>query len=156
MLTIDCTVDHAAWGDESPLHDLSTESIQAVLAFCDETIPNEAEVSLLFTDNATIQKLNRDWRDMDKPTNVLSFAANEGGGPVTPLLGDIVLAHETIAQEAIAQNKAFADHLRHLVIHGFLHLIGYDHIEEDDALRMETAEIQALDSMGIADPFAAP
>ena len=118
-------------------------------------LPDGTEVSLLFTDDAQVQALNKQWRDRDKPTNVLSFAANEGSGPQTPMLGDIVLAHETIAREAIEQGKTFDDHLTHLIIHGFLHLIGFDHIDDDEAETMEQLEREICASLGIADPYTA-
>lgn len=116
----------------------------------------EAEVSILLCDDATIQQLNRDWRGMDRPTNVLSFPAPAGGPPRGPhLLGDIAVAWETTQREAEAEGKAVADHLTHLVVHGFLHLIGYDHDVETEALQMEALETSILADVGIADPYAA-
>lgn len=153
MLLIDCTIESENWGNADDLQALSQVSLDAILMRCGEQLPKHAEVSILFTDNDAVQTLNKQWRDQDKPTNVLSFASNEGGGPVTPLLGDIVLAHETIVREAGEQDKDFTHHLQHLIIHGFLHLLGYDHIEDDDAEVMEKLETETLADLGIADPY---
>ncbi|MBK1664668.1 rRNA maturation RNase YbeY [Rhodospirillum rubrum] len=117
------------------------------------------EISLLLTDDAAVQALNRDYRGQDKPTNVLSFAAldaeeplPEDGEPV--LLGDVALARETVAREAADLGVAPADHVFHLVVHGVLHLLGYDHEEEEEALDMEGLETAILGARGIADPYA--
>jgi probable rRNA maturation factor len=101
--------------------------------------------------------LNRDWRGQDKPTNVLAFPAgmDEAAAPGAPLLlGDVVLAYETVAAEAAAQGKDFAAHLRHLIVHGVLHLVGHDHDEAAAAERMEAVERTILAGFGIADPYA--
>ncbi|HLI19641.1 MAG TPA: rRNA maturation RNase YbeY [Stellaceae bacterium] len=113
-----------------------------------------AELSLVLADDATVHALNARWRGKDAPTNVLAFASDEApdaGKPV--LLGDVVLAFETVAAEAKAQGKSLADHLRHLVIHGVLHLLGYDHIAAAPAKRMEALETRILASLGVADPY---
>lgn len=114
-----------------------------------------AEVSLVLADDATVRDLNRDWRGKDKPTNVLSFPAEDDFPmPDAPrLLGDIVLARETVAREALEQSKSFDHHLSHLVVHGLLHLLGYDHIEDREAEEMEALEIDLLAAMGIPDPY---
>jgi len=108
----------------------------------------DGELSLACVDDAAIQTLNRDYRGKDKPTNVLSFPI-EGG----PLLGDIVLAYETTKMEAAAQGKSFDHHLTHLIIHGFLHLLGYDHMDNKSAAIMESLEIAALSQLGIDNPY---
>jgi probable rRNA maturation factor len=113
-----------------------------------------AELSIVLTDDAEQQVLNRDWRGIDKPTNVLSFPQIEPFTPIAGILGDITLARETLEREATELGKSFADHFTHLVVHGFLHILGYDHIEEADALVMEGLETQILASLGIADPYA--
>jgi probable rRNA maturation factor len=115
-----------------------------------ESIMN-AELSIVFTDDAHIRELNRRYRGKDKPTNVLSFPQPAGGR----LLGDIVLACETIHHEAALANKPVEEHIAHLIIHGFLHLIGYDHQVDEEAERMEKLESAALARIGIADPYAA-
>jgi probable rRNA maturation factor len=98
--------------------------------------------------------LNRDWRGIDKSTNVLSFPQIEPFAPVSGLLGDIILARETLEREAAEQGVSVEDHFTHLVVHGFLHLLGYDHMDDDEALAMEGLETQILASLGVADPYA--
>ena len=112
-----------------------------------------SELSIVLTDDAEQQGLNRDWRGIDKPTNVLSFPQIEPFGPVTGILGDIVLARETLEREAAELDKPFTDHYTHLVVHGFLHILGYDHIDEAQALVMEGLETQILATLGIPDPY---
>jgi probable rRNA maturation factor len=112
-----------------------------------------SELSIVLTDDAEQQGLNRDWRGIDKPTNVLSFPQIEPFGPVTGILGDIVLARETLEREAAELGKPFTDHYTHLVVHGFLHILGYDHIDEAEALVMEGLETQILATLGIPDPY---
>jgi probable rRNA maturation factor len=110
------------------------------------------ELAVVLTDNSTIRALNRDWRGIDTATNVLSFPAKNSGGRH---LGDIVLAYETIAREARRERKPFAHHLAHLAVHGFLHLVGYDHRDEREALVMEDAERAILGQLAIPDPYRA-
>ncbi len=153
-MIIDCAVDFSGWGDVEALETISQRAIQATIEQIDPLDFEEAEVSLLFTRDDHVQQLNRQWRDQDKPTNVLSFAANESEGPATPILGDIVLARETILNEAKQQNKVLTDHLTHLIIHGFLHLLGHDHQEDGEARIMEKLETDILAGLGIADPYA--
>lgn len=112
-----------------------------------------AELSIVLTDDAAQRELNRQWRGIDKPTNVLSFPQIEPFGPVVGILGDIVLARETLEREAAELDKPFADHFTHLVVHGFLHILGYDHEEEGDALDMEGLETRILASLGVPDPY---
>jgi probable rRNA maturation factor len=112
-----------------------------------------AELSIVLTDDAEQQELNREWRGIDKPTNVLSFPQIEPFGPVSGILGDIVLARETLEREAEELQKPFHHHFTHLVVHGFLHILGYDHIEERDALEMESLETRILATLGIPDPY---
>jgi probable rRNA maturation factor len=117
-------------------------------------LKSEVEVSLVLTDDCEQRRLNRRFRGRDAPTNVLSFPAGEPAGPIAPLpLGDVVLAFETVAREAAEQQKPFADHLRHLVVHGVLHLLGYDHAEERQARRMEALETAILQRLGVSDPY---
>jgi len=114
----------------------------------------EAEVTVRIVDTAESQQLNFDYRSKDKPTNVLSFPQIEPFGPVFGILGDITLARETLIREAEEQGTSLEDHFTHLVVHGFLHILGYDHLEEDEALKMEGLETQILAGLGIADPYA--
>ena len=113
-------------------------------------------VGIVLTDDAEQRELNRCWRGKDAPTNVLAFPIGEAwpappGAPV--LLGDVVLAFETVAREAAEQQKPFANHLRHLVVHGVLHLLGFDHETEADAAIMQTREIAILQRLGVPDPY---
>jgi probable rRNA maturation factor len=112
-----------------------------------------AELSIVLTDDAEQQELNKEWRGIDKPTNVLSFPQIEPFGPVVGILGDIVLARETLEREAEELQKPFEEHFSHLVVHGFLHILGYDHTDEDEALQMEGLETQILKTLGIPDPY---
>ncbi|MFO1072985.1 MAG: rRNA maturation RNase YbeY [Geminicoccaceae bacterium] len=116
------------------------------------------ETSVLLADDARVRELNRDWRGKDAPTNVLSFPAeDEPPVPGVPaLLGDVVLALETVRREALAEGKPLADHASHLLVHGTLHLLGYDHEVEAEAERMEAREVELLALLGIADPYRAP
>ncbi|WP_431300782.1 rRNA maturation RNase YbeY [Tabrizicola sp. BL-A-41-H6] len=126
------------------------------------------EISLLAADDARIAGLNADFRGKPTPTNVLSWPSEERGpdqpgeAPDLPkpgtvdapeVLGDIALAWETCAAEAVAQDKAMADHVTHLVVHAVLHLLGHDHVEEADARLMEGREVQILATLGISDPY---
>jgi probable rRNA maturation factor len=119
----------------------------------------EAELAVMLTDDAGIRTLNSNWRDIDKPTNVLSFPAlppTGAGGPddAPRMLGDIAIAYETTRREADDEQKPFDHHLSHLAVHGFLHLMGYDHEKDDDAEAMETLEQEILAQLGIPDPYA--
>lgn len=115
-----------------------------------------AELSILLSGDAEVQALNNDYRGEDKPTNVLSFPAGDEGAAGRPrLLGDVVLALETIKREAAAQSKPLTDHLSHLTVHGVLHLLGHDHETETQATAMEALETEILSGLEIDDPYAA-
>ena len=124
-------------------------------------IARELEVNILLTNDATLQDLNHRFRNNNKPTNVLSFSnLEEGDDPwlinneKTPLLlGDIALAYETITEEALKQHKSFDHHLSHLLVHGLLHLLGYDHENEEDATEMENLEVKILSALTIDNPY---
>ena len=136
--------------------------IQRAIAVAAEMVNADtgaAELAVMLTDDAGIQTLNRNWRGIDKPTNVLSFAALPPTGPRGPddaphMLGDIAIAYQTTRKEADDEQKPFDHHLGHLAVHGFLHLIGYDHENDDDAEAMETLEQAILAQLGIPDPYA--
>jgi len=117
----------------------------------------QIELGITLTDDTDQSHLNRRYRGQDRPTNVLAFPAWEpqtpAPGDVPLLLGDIVLAFETVAREAVQQFKPFGDHLRHLIVHGVLHLLGYDHQRDADAVRMEGLEISILAKLGVPDPY---
>ena len=131
----------------------------AVAAEIADAGPGEAELAVMLTDDAGIRTLNSNWRGIDKPTNVLSFPALPPTGPIGPddaprMLGDIAIAYETTRKEADDEQKPFDHHLSHLAVHGFLHLIGYDHETDGDAETMETLEQEILAQLGIPDPYA--
>lgn len=120
-----------------------------------------AELSIVLGDDALLRRLNKEWRDKDAPTNVLSFPAQDcldkaltAALPGVPLpLGDVVLGFDTVRRETIEQGKALRDHLVHLTVHGVLHLLGLDHEEAAEAERMETLERAVLQGLGIEDPY---
>lgn len=117
----------------------------------------EGEVSVVLADDALVRDLNREYRDKDKSTNVLSFSLVEPGDNPDfgdyVAFGDIILAYETVRREAEDQGKTFEQHFRHLVVHGALHLLGYDHEDESEAEEMESLEIRILAGMGIKNPY---
>jgi probable rRNA maturation factor len=117
---------------------------------------SDGEIAILLTDDSAMCDLNRRWRGEDAPTNVLSFPAvrSNGGHAGSPLpLGDIVIAYETTAREASAQDTPFVHHLAHLAVHGFLHLLGYDHEADADAEAMEHLEAKVLARIGVPNPY---
>ena len=109
---------------------------------------DKATIGLRLTDDKEMTALNHKWRGKNKPTNVLAFPAE-----TKEMLGDVVLGRETIVREAEAAQKPVLDHLRHLVVHGVLHLLGYDHKTEEQARVMETLEVQVLGRLGLASPY---
>lgn len=115
------------------------------------------EISVVLANDDLVQVLNREYRNIDKPTNVLSFAGLDSDAPVPEegpfALGDIILAYQTLARECKEQGKFFKDHYTHLIVHGTLHLLGYDHEDEDDANIMESLEIRVLEKMNIQNPY---
>ncbi len=119
----------------------------------DETANQTCEMSIVLADDAFVRDLNRTWRGIDTPTNVLSFPAEDDDGQGPCLLGDVVLAYETVQQEAVAAGKPMLDHVSHLIVHGTLHLLGFDHEEEGEAAEMEALETAILARLGIADPY---
>lgn len=140
---------------------LAERAAQAVAAVASELANPRLSASLLFTSDAAVHALNREWRGRDKPTNVLSFpmlardallALSAEGPP--ELLGDIALAHETCVREAAEKGVPLADHAAHLIVHGLLHLAGHDHVDSDaQAAAMERLEIAALEILAIPDPY---
>lgn len=153
---VEVNIEAGNWAEALP--DAALIAERAVWATCAvlEDLPAGAEVSVLLTDDAHQRSLNRDWRGQDKPTNVLSFPGDDDenvpdGAPV--LLGDIAIALETIQREAQDQQKSLADHFCHLMVHGMLHLLGFDHETQLQADDMEPLEIEILEGLGIASPY---
>lgn len=150
------SIEGGEWQDEATLQTLVSKALNAASEELGLGTGNPSEVSLLFTDNATIKELNAQWRAKDKPTNVLSFPAFpiKPGMSLMPLLGDIVLAFETVESEAKQEHKPFDNHVSHLVVHGLLHLLGYDHETDAEAEEMEGLERKILARLAIPDPYA--
>lgn len=149
-IAVDVMVESALWND---VPEAETILRRALVAAAVETADSHAEIAILLTGDSEIRELNRRWRGQDKPTNVLSFPSGTAGRAAGHL-GDIVIAYETLAREAAAENKPFAHHLAHLAIHGYLHLLGYDHITNSEAEKMERLEAGLLRRLGIPDPYA--
>lgn len=124
-------------------------------AWCVASLPKECEfeMTIRIVDEAESQALNHEYRGKDKPTNVLSFPFEVPDGIELPLLGDLVICRQVVEQEAIEQRKDLSHHWAHMVVHGVLHLCGYDHIKDDDAEEMEALETKILASMSIPDPY---
>ena len=150
MVHVDCAFADRRWADalggERTVEALAAKAVRQALS--QEEVDADAEVSVLFTDDDQVRQLNCDHRGKDKPTNVLSF---ETGDPV--LLGDIVLAFETVEREAEEQKKSLVDHTTHLLVHGALHLMGHDHENDTEADEMEDKERRILSGLGISDPY---
>lgn len=154
-MTVSIEVEDQAWQALAGLEALARDAVMAALT-CTPDKAEAREVAVLFTDDAAIARINAEWRGKDKPTNVLSFPAPPGmpvpeGEP--RFLGDIVLAHGVIAREAAEQGKSLHDHTAHLIVHGTLHLLGYDHESEAEAEDMERLEADILKGLGISDPY---
>ena len=144
------SIDDANWKKVRGLAALTETCLDAAIG------RRKVMVSVLYTDDKAMRSLNRSWRGKDKPTNVLSFPAADAPAPrgEAKPLGDIVLAYGVMAREAAAQNKTLKNHVAHLLVHGALHLLGYDHEDEHEAVAMERRETRILARLGIADPYA--
>jgi probable rRNA maturation factor len=155
-IDFDLTVEAGDWPEEATLAALVEHAITATFAELSPARPGSSELGVIFTDDAHIRDLNAGWRGKDKATNVLSFPAfpETKSGPLPPLLGDIVLAAETVAGEAALEDKPFENHISHLVVHGLLHLLGYDHETDAEAEEMEALERRVLARLAIPDPYA--
>jgi probable rRNA maturation factor len=146
------------WQAEADAETVIQRAVALAAEIADADV-GEAELAVMLTDDAGIRILNLNWRGIDKPTNVLSFPALPPTGAVGPddaprMLGDIAIAYETTRKEADDEQRPFDHHLSHLAVHGFLHLIGYDHEKDDDAEAMEGLETEILAQLGIPDPYA--
>ncbi|HML11316.1 MAG TPA: rRNA maturation RNase YbeY [Stellaceae bacterium] len=155
-LTVEVSAPCPAWLRECSEVAMLAERA-ALLALRRERAPDGSVVDITLADDAAQRALNRTWRGRDSSTNVLAFPAADPGSPAPPgaplLLGDVVLAFETVSREAAEQRKPLADHLRHLVVHGVLHLLGEDHNSERDAAAMEAKEIAILAELGVPNPY---
>jgi probable rRNA maturation factor len=148
-------IEAPGWRRRLPAADrLVRRAAGAALLAAGPRRPANGELCIVLADDRLQRRLNRTFRGRDKSTNVLSFEAAPDG-PHSANLGDVVLALGTIAREAKAQGKSLADHVAHLVVHGVLHLMGYDHEKESEALRMERLEKRILAGLDIADPYGA-
>jgi probable rRNA maturation factor len=146
------------WQDEPGAEAVIHRAIEAAAGMADADT-GDAELAVMLTDDDGIRTLNQNWRGIDKATNVLSFPALQPTGAVGPddaprMLGDISIAYQTTRREADEEQKRFDHHLSHLAVHGFLHLIGYDHESDDEAEAMESLEREILAQLGIPDPYA--
>lgn len=153
-IDIAVSVEAGGWQDEASLSALVERCAAAVVAELGLEAAEPTELGVVFTDDAAIRALNRDWRGKDKATNVLSFPAFPGRSEaIPPMLGDIVVAFETVEREAALESKPVEHHLSHLVVHGLLHLLGFDHETDADAERMEAVERRVLHTLAIPDPY---
>ena len=152
--SVDIVIESPLWKAQREAEALLRRAIGAAASTVSAT---EGELAVVLTDDTAIRALNRDWRRKDSATNVLSFPASDARGArgAPRLLGDIVIAYETTEREALAERKPFAHHLAHLAVHGFLHLAGYDHAEDDEADAMERLEIAILARLDVPDPYRA-
>tara|TARA_Y100001947_G_scaffold78949_1_gene66894 strand:- start:795 stop:1253 length:459 start_codon:yes stop_codon:yes gene_type:complete len=146
-IVLDLRIEDAGWANEmEDAEAVCQRALDAAFAL----VAIEGEVALLLTDDDEMHTLNRDWRGKDKPTDVLSFPADEMDAP---FLGDIAVGLGVSRGDAATRGIKLTDHLSHLVIHGYLHLLGYDHMTEEEAREMEALEIKALAGLGIGDPY---
>lgn len=150
---IDISVESEGWSRISGVEALVRRAAEAALL--DNDAP-PSEISVVLSDDEHLRELNKHHRGIDKPTNVLSFPAARMKTPAgSPrMLGDVVIAFGTVEREAAEETKQFGDHLSHLVVHGVLHLLGYDHEDDEEAEIMEARERQILSKLGIPDPYA--
>jgi probable rRNA maturation factor len=157
LLEIEVVITDPAWprsfATES-VNDVVCRAMHQVLEVCKIDIVAPAEICVVLGNDAEQQCLNKKWRGQDKTTNVLSFPQITPFARPEGMLGDVVFARETVAREALEQQKSLADHFTHLVVHGFMHILGYDHETDKEAVQMEGLEIRILARLGIANPYA--
>lgn len=158
-IELDISIQDPLWETIPNVENLVEKAVSTTLTFAPlpkDAIKKDLEISLVLANDDLVQVLNREYREMDKPTNVLTFAtldSNMPQGGEDLNLGDVILAYQTIEREASEQGKYLTDHLVHLTVHGTLHLLMYDHQTEDDANTMETLEIRILERLGIQNPY---
>jgi probable rRNA maturation factor len=168
MLEVDCDIVGGEWDESVDWGSLAGRAVAAALAGAGgarllQRSDALVEVSVRLTDDQEMQRLNLDYRGKDQPTNVLSFAMHEAGAlgrwteasETDLLLGDLAMGHETVLREAQEKGITVQAHVTHLLVHGTLHLLGYDHEEDAAATAMETMETKVLAGLGIADPYLA-
>lgn len=131
----------------------SQDKIQQWLTFIIPQFVNEAELTIRIVDEQESQYLNNLYRHKDRPTNVLSFPFESPVEMETPLLGDLVICKQIVQKEALEQNKSLESHWAHMIVHGCLHLLGYDHIDDNEAQEMESIEIDIMAALGFANPY---
>lgn len=148
-LEIDLIVEEDAWPSTFPdnLESLIQTALEAAAIHLQI---RPSSLCVLLTSDSAMQALNRQWRDQDRVTNILSFAPAQA----SEFLGDLALGHSIVANEAAAQGKPIAQHVQHLLIHGFLHLLGHDHADEEMAAKMEAIEREIMAALGLPDPYA--
>jgi probable rRNA maturation factor len=159
MIAVEVIVE--GWPEGSEWEMLANRAADATLAAISIVLPQSVEVAVRLTSDAEVQLLNRDYRGKDKPTNVLSFPMFDAdeladlpqNRQPEILLGDIVLAHETCAREATEKGVSLEAHASHLIVHGMLHLLGYDHIDDEDAEEMEAIETATMAALGLHKPY---
>ena len=157
---LDIVVESPLWAAQRGVKAVLRRAIAAAAAMVSTS---DGELAIVLTDDSAMRALNHHWRGKDAPTNVLSFptpirpASPPAGKREKPprLFGDIVIAYETAAREAEAEHKPLRDHLAHLAVHGFLHLVGYDHAGDEEAAAMEALEVAVLARLGVPDPYIA-
>ncbi|WP_208440264.1 rRNA maturation RNase YbeY [Bartonella raoultii] len=155
MITIDITLENSEWNNEQMLYNLTEKALTTTMQHL--SLENVvSEVSLLFTDDKHMAQINAQWRGKNQSTNVLSFPAFplKIGQIPGPMLGDIIIARETILREAKDEGKLFQDHLTHMIVHGVLHLLGYNHETDEEAYQMEKLEKEILQKLSIKDPYS--
>lgn len=155
-LTVDVTVEADAWNALLPgAAAIAEESAAAAWRAAAPPDARRSELSILLADDAAVQRLNKAHRGQDKPTNVLSFPIGDtiSAEGMPAMLGDVVLASGVVSREATVQGKTVAAHFRHLVVHGVLHLVGYDHVADRDAETMEALEVEILEGLAVPNPY---
>ena len=165
-ISVDVVINHPAWESTAiPFEDFTQDVVGLTLSMAEippQLAGREIEICVVLTDDSEIHTLNRDYRGMDKSTNVLSFANLDSDNAEEELaqegmpfsLGDVIIAWDTMQREALEQNKEFLAHLRHMMVHGTLHLLGYDHMDDEGAAEMEGLEIKILEKMNVENPYA--
>ena len=152
VVAVDILTESPLWQREPSAATVVCDAIEAA---ADATSASPGELAVVLTNDDAIRALNRDWRGIDRPTNVLSFPSSRRPGAEPAMLGDIVIAYETLERECRAENRQFVHHLAHLAVHGFLHLMGYDHQTDSEADDMERIEVAILSRLHVPDPYLA-